>query len=200
MGLSCPQTSLAWPRCPRACRAPGVSQALDGPEVGSATAGDRPDPGAVGPPSCVTLAGSGQMGSQLGFQQLSRASSPGAQGAPASDAGARERVSHRVCRCHLSRAHSAPLTREQDVERPFLVGATPPPRPPLVSGRPGRPSGFLRPREGRVCAVEARTAASVRLRLPPVSDRPPFPDRLAQLDIDSHLAQCLADSTEDVAW
>lgn len=52
--------------CPRACRGPGVSQALDGPEVGSATAGGRPDWGAVRPPSRVTLAGRWALGSASG--------------------------------------------------------------------------------------------------------------------------------------
>lgn len=104
----------------------------------------------------------GQIGSLLGFQQLSRRQFPRGSGGPASGTGARECMCHRVSRCHLSRAHSEPLTREQDVERISLVGATPPPRPPLVSDQPGRPlpprhPGFsVHAKSGRVCAVEAR--------------------------------------------
>lgn len=51
----------------------------------------------------------------------------------------------------------------------------------------------------------ASTREPVSAQRPPVLLSCPlcqkaFDPKLAQLDVDSHLAQCLAESTEDVAW
>lgn len=98
----------------------------------------------------------------------------------------------------MSRAHSEPLAQEQDVERPFLVGVAPPPRPLLVSDQAWRQAGFLRLVLGE--GVRVPGAHPVAAPPSPGVTVSPLPCRLAQLDIDSHLAQCLAGSTEDMVW
>lgn len=106
----------------------------------------------------------------------------------------------------------------------FTVGSetfywTPFPPPPSGGGGPGRsyrvlrgagehpgspacsPQGPCTPDSHEIpCAQEQPPAEGAQsLRSCPLCQAD-FAPGLAQLDIDSHLAQCLADSTEDVVW
>ncbi|XP_039732831.1 Fanconi anemia core complex-associated protein 20 [Pteropus medius] len=106
----------------------------------------------------------------------------------------------------------------------FTVGSetfywTPFPPPPRGGGGPGRsyhvlrgtgehpgspacsPQGPCTPDSHEIpCAQEQPPAEGAQsLRSCPLCQAD-FAPGLAQLDIDSHLAQCLADSTEDVVW
>ncbi|XP_038388004.1 Fanconi anemia core complex-associated protein 20 [Canis lupus familiaris] len=76
-------------------------------------------------------------------------------------------------------------------------GLGPPHRVPLRARSPQR-CASPEPR-GTPGAPEQLWEASPSLRSCPMC-QVDFAPRLAQLDIDSHLAQCLAESTEDVVW
>lgn len=87
-----------------------------------------------------------------------------------------------------------PWTQEQGLERPFLIGG---PLPPVLPAE-GTILGFsvISSQEGCESERHILWLGTLPAHDPPLSSA----HRLAQLDIDGHLAQCLADSTDDIEW